>query len=140
LVCFYGLLVLLSSLCLVVEKHITRLVIVLISLFLSRLNNWKLILGGSISSSNRVIGILEFLILLGTLDIMVVANRELGITNAIAPGQISSIDFRRIIIRIVLDKNFSCSRVINRTMIISERFPFVKPIRRLSLLRIIYWL
>jgi hypothetical protein len=69
---------------------------------------------------------------------MVVANRELGITNAIAPGQISSIDFRRIIIRIVLDKNFSCSRVINRTMIISERFPFVKPIRRLSLLRIIY--
>jgi hypothetical protein len=45
-----------------------------------------LILRGSIGSSNRIIDILEFLVLLGVLDIVFVAGRELGVADIIAPG------------------------------------------------------
>jgi hypothetical protein len=80
------LLALSSSLYLAVKERVTRLVIVLTLLSLLRLNNWKLTLGGSISSSNGVINMLEFLVLLGASDIMFVARGELSISNITAPG------------------------------------------------------
>jgi hypothetical protein len=85
LACFYSLLVLLLSLCLVAKKYIIRSIIILISLFLLCLNNWKLTLGDNISSSNKVIDMLKFLVLLGASDIIFITNKELGITDTITP-------------------------------------------------------
>jgi hypothetical protein len=86
LACFCSLLVLSSSLCLAAEKRVTRSVVVLISLFLSRLNDWKLILRGGIGSSNKIVDILEFLVLLGASDTMFVTGKELGISDTTTPG------------------------------------------------------
>jgi hypothetical protein len=67
------------------KEHIIRSIVILISLSLLRLNNWKLTLRDNISSSNRIIDILEFLVLLGASDTMFVTGRELGISDAAAP-------------------------------------------------------
>jgi hypothetical protein len=85
LACFYSLLVLSSSLYLAAEKYITRLVVVLILLFLLYLNDWKLIFGNNIGSSNRVINIFKFLVSLGVSDTMFVTSRKFGIIDAVVP-------------------------------------------------------
>jgi hypothetical protein len=42
-------------------------------------------LGGSINSSNRIVDILEFLVLLGVSDTMFVTSKELGVSDTIVP-------------------------------------------------------